>query len=160
MKPSPLSKALRNFAETLIPDDGDLEAIDREQKSLDHSTCAELVRVLARIVEGKSIDKAFGAPGDWGYGTPIGDGVFARLKEPAADESGVQWNYVGDEMPDDETRVMIAIESDATDEPDYGYHADGKWWFDAAPHLSPVEAKVYAWAHVPGLPPRKTGGAS
>lgn len=32
----------------------------------------ELLRVLARIVEGKEIHRAFGAPGDWGYNTPIG----------------------------------------------------------------------------------------
>ena len=43
---------------------------------------SELLRVLARIVEGKSIDQAFGAPGDWGYGTPIGDASYALLKEP------------------------------------------------------------------------------
>lgn len=36
---------------------------------------AELVRVLARVVEGMTLEKAFGAPGDWGYGTPIGDAL-------------------------------------------------------------------------------------
>ena len=39
----------------------------------------ELSRVLARLVEGKPIAKAFGAPGDWGYETPVG----AALHEPA-----------------------------------------------------------------------------
>ncbi len=39
---------------------------------------AELVRVLARVVEGKTIGQAFGAPGDWGYGTPIGDALAGR----------------------------------------------------------------------------------
>lgn len=33
---------------------------------------AELARVCARFVEGKDVHGAFGAPGDWGYGTPIG----------------------------------------------------------------------------------------
>jgi hypothetical protein len=28
--------------------------------------------VLARIVEGKPVERAFGAPGDWGYEHPIG----------------------------------------------------------------------------------------
>lgn len=42
---------------------------------------AELIHVLARIVEGKSIPKAFGAPGDWGYGTAIGKALAAA---PAA----------------------------------------------------------------------------
>jgi hypothetical protein len=32
----------------------------------------ELLRVLARMVEGKDVYRAFGAPGDWGYGTAIG----------------------------------------------------------------------------------------
>jgi hypothetical protein len=33
---------------------------------------AELVRVLARVVSGQPLATAFGAPGDWGYETPIG----------------------------------------------------------------------------------------
>jgi hypothetical protein len=45
---------------------------------------AELIRVLARIVEGKSIYQAFGAPGDWGYGTDIGDALSALYKTPRA----------------------------------------------------------------------------
>lgn len=32
----------------------------------------ELILVLARVVEGKPLDRAFGAPGDWGYRNPIG----------------------------------------------------------------------------------------
>lgn len=36
---------------------------------------SELIVVLARIVEGKTIERSFGAPGDWGYGTPIGDAL-------------------------------------------------------------------------------------
>ncbi len=36
---------------------------------------AELWRVVARLVKGRTpleVSQAFGAPGDWGYGTPIG----------------------------------------------------------------------------------------
>lgn len=40
---------------------------------------ADLIRVLSCVAEGKSMAKAFGAPGDWGYETPIG----AALYEPA-----------------------------------------------------------------------------
>lgn len=40
---------------------------------------AELICVLARVAEGKPMAKAFGAPGDWGYETPIGE----ALAEPA-----------------------------------------------------------------------------
>lgn len=36
----------------------------------------ELVMVLARLVEGKTIHDAFGAPGDWGYQTHIGDALY------------------------------------------------------------------------------------
>jgi hypothetical protein len=32
----------------------------------------DLLRVLANIVIGKDVARAFGAPGDWGYNTPIG----------------------------------------------------------------------------------------
>lgn len=32
----------------------------------------ELLLVLARVIEGKSVQRAFGSPGDWGYNTPIG----------------------------------------------------------------------------------------
>ena len=36
---------------------------------------SELIRVLGRLMAGKSVHDAFGAPGDWGYGTPIGDAL-------------------------------------------------------------------------------------
>ncbi len=51
---------------------------EKIQDQLDHPDrldTAEIFRVLARICEGKEIPKAFGAPGDWGYGTPIGDAL-------------------------------------------------------------------------------------
>jgi hypothetical protein len=43
-----------------------------------HMDTAELIDVLARVVEGKPLAKAFGAPGDWGYGKPIGDALAGR----------------------------------------------------------------------------------
>lgn len=42
---------------------------------------AELLLVLARIVEGKAVSRAFGAPGDWGYNTPIGRALAASGAE-------------------------------------------------------------------------------
>ena len=39
---------------------------------------AELLLVLARILEGKDPAKAFGAPGDWGYSHPIGQALAGR----------------------------------------------------------------------------------
>lgn len=44
---------------------------------------SELGRVLARVVDGKPVPQAFGAPGDWGYGTPIGNAVLAALRVDA-----------------------------------------------------------------------------
>lgn len=37
-----------------------------------------LLSVLANIVDGMPVDRAFGSPGDWGYGTPIGDAIASR----------------------------------------------------------------------------------
>ena len=39
-----------------------------------------LIRVLGSVIEGVPIERAMGAPGDWGYGTPIGDAHLALLK--------------------------------------------------------------------------------
>jgi hypothetical protein len=56
-----LSIALRDIARDL-----------GEGQSVDGADVIELVKVLARAVEGKDVIRAFGAPGDWGYNTPIG----------------------------------------------------------------------------------------
>jgi hypothetical protein len=47
---------------------------------------AELVRVLARALEGKAFPVAFGAPGDWGYDTPIGAAIAMRPTDVTPDE--------------------------------------------------------------------------
>ncbi len=41
---------------------------------------AELLRVLARIIEGKDVARAFGSPGDWGYNTPIGAAIAQKAE--------------------------------------------------------------------------------
>jgi len=46
-----------------------------EPYTRDLKEASELVRVLGRLLAGKSVHEAFGAPGDWGYGTPIGDAL-------------------------------------------------------------------------------------
>jgi len=51
---------------------------------------AELLRILAKAVKGKDIRAAFGAPGDWGYGTPIGDAVAARPTPKSAVEVHIE----------------------------------------------------------------------
>ena len=37
-----------------------------------------LLKVLAHIIEGMPIEKAFGSPGDWGHSTPIGKALCCR----------------------------------------------------------------------------------
>lgn len=71
-----LATALRNKA-TALSESQDPDA----PRNYEVANAVELIRVLARIVEGKPPEKAFGAPGDWGYGTPIGDAL-AREKRP------------------------------------------------------------------------------
>jgi len=48
---------------------------------------SELLLVLARVIEGQPLDKAFGAPGDWGYSKPIGKALAAR-PDVKADQEG------------------------------------------------------------------------
>ena len=74
MNTDSLATALRNKAAELRNVD-----VTTAQKDQTLRDVAELIRVLARVVEGKPISKAFGAPGDWGYETPLG----AALAEPA-----------------------------------------------------------------------------
>ena len=49
--------------------------LDASSEYREHFHEAELIRVLARLVEGKSLQQAFGAPGDWGYQHPIGNAL-------------------------------------------------------------------------------------
>lgn len=76
MNKEPLLLALRERAERL-----------NESECSEHMDNAELIRVLSRIVlqtdDLPLLHRAFGAPGDWGYGTPIGDGLRALYAPPA-----------------------------------------------------------------------------
>lgn len=67
-----LNEALREVAQTTH----DIAYEDaNEPYTRDLKEASELIRVLGRLVAGKSVHEAFGAPGDWGYGTPIGDAL-------------------------------------------------------------------------------------
>lgn len=78
------AEALRELLEaeptpTIAKLQGKLAAALRvEANQIINADTAELVRVLARIVEGQRVLKAFGAPGEWGYGTPIGNALAGR----------------------------------------------------------------------------------
>jgi len=39
----------------------------------------DLLKVLAHIVDGMPINKAFGSPGDWGHETEIGAAIASRV---------------------------------------------------------------------------------
>ncbi len=62
-----LSAALRNHAAAVRNVN-----VETEQEHETLRDAAELLRVLARIVDGATLQKAFGRPGDWGYETMIG----------------------------------------------------------------------------------------
>lgn len=73
-----LSRALRQEAEKIANVRDELRSTDEPRDDRlypDLNNAAELVRVLARIIEGKSIQEAFGAPGDFGYQTALGSGL-------------------------------------------------------------------------------------
>lgn len=90
---------------------------------------AELGRVLARVIEGKPIDRAMGAPGDWGYSHPIGKALAAMYASAVA---GVVAGRGPSSIPPDRRE-------DGTDG-----------------HPLPA-AKVQAYADTNGLPPAGVG---
>lgn len=59
-----------------------------DEAAIEHArnirSAIDLVRSLAKIVEGKSLHEAFGAPGDWGYDTPIGLALYEHYSQGAA----------------------------------------------------------------------------
>ena len=70
-----IDRALRAIAATT-------RDIAREDDSLNAEAthalreASELALVLARLLAGKTVHQAFGAPGDWGYETPLGQAVY------------------------------------------------------------------------------------
>lgn len=80
---SALSKALRDLGQRVRDVNYDHDLADKDQKAAnDVRAAADLLRVLANVVDGKGVLWAMGAPGDWGYGTPVGDGLLAELSKP------------------------------------------------------------------------------
>lgn len=65
-------------ARSELPDSDD-RSIERASRRLRDS--GELVRVLARLVEGKDLHAAFGAPGDWGYSTKLGQALYQHYSQ-------------------------------------------------------------------------------
>lgn len=71
----PLAVVLRRRAKRMLDRD-DPEGLEPEARDN-----AELMLVLARVIEGRSLTRAFGAPGDWGYETEIGGALAAAYRQ-------------------------------------------------------------------------------
>jgi hypothetical protein len=67
--PEKVGAVLREFAD---------QVQNQEPRRDSDMDAAELIRVLARIVEGKPLRRSFGAPGDWGYSNPIGKALAGK----------------------------------------------------------------------------------
>ena len=77
MDAAKLAAAVRGMREKVdIIMDANIPEIEAVSDELRDVKC--LLGVLAHIVDGKPITKAFGAPGDWGYGTPIANALISR----------------------------------------------------------------------------------
>lgn len=72
--PNLLATVVRDTAATLG------EIVDESTGDYRFRDEAELLRVLARILEGQDTLRSFGAPGDWGYSNPIGKALVETLR--------------------------------------------------------------------------------
>ena len=60
---------------------------DAEQDEAALRDAATLLRVLANVVDGKPLARAFGPPGDWGYETEIGRALAAPQRAYCLDDA-------------------------------------------------------------------------
>ena len=73
-----LARALRDLSNTLRERIDAFDDDNYDQCLIDTlRLCEACIDTLAHIANGMDVVRAFGAPGEWGYGTPIGDGVWA-----------------------------------------------------------------------------------
>ncbi len=100
MSTAPLAEILRHRAQVLI--DGAIE-LPGPQATAARDT-GELLCVLARVLEGKPVLRAFGAPGDWGYNTAIG----AALAKILRADAGTPANTIGTRPPSARVMVMLS----------------------------------------------------
>lgn len=83
METGQLAAALRNKAAEVRNVNATTEEEDQTLRD-----AADLLRVLAHVVDGKPLAKAFGSPGDWGYETAIGSAIAAAPVTPNTELSG------------------------------------------------------------------------
>ena len=89
-----LAKLLRDRAGKMV----DSPPFDGPERKENLDT-AELIAVLARVVEGQSVRAAFGSPGDWGYESPIGQALTAAGEGSGTPDGVVTCVYCGHEYP-------------------------------------------------------------
>lgn len=78
-----LSRALYDLSRRIL---------DEKASRCDLKDAAEMCRVVDRVARGTPVAKALGAPGDWGYGTPIGDAIAAQPDPPTPVKSAPPFN--------------------------------------------------------------------
>lgn len=83
MSTAMLQKAIRDVSERVNEAIYRCEDADMSVRGMREAR--DLLRVLAHIAGGMDMRKAFGAPGDWGYGNELGQGVLQLLsgRDPA-----------------------------------------------------------------------------
>jgi hypothetical protein len=132
-------------------------APDEQAKQLDHAGLS--LEVLAHIVNGKTVERAFGAPGDWGYGTPIGDGLRAMLSEPQP--VACPWIAVEDRLPTHLHSVLGWVTSGGlvVDDPFadvVSYDPERKTWLECV-NGEDAFVTVSHWMPLPVKPAAKGG---
>lgn len=83
-----LAKVVRKMAAALNEARDTVRDLNDQSDKLDEAAgtmfdAAELVLCLARMLEGKDVHAAFGAPGDWGYHTAIGQTLYRLYTQPS-----------------------------------------------------------------------------
>lgn len=97
-KDEALELALSAMDEECISDDDPLYTERTEPHELDKIDAVlrdgvRMMLVVRKLLVGRSFDEiyaAFGAPGNWGYGTPIGDALRKFYKDARREERAVQ----------------------------------------------------------------------
>lgn len=89
MDERPMATALRNKAAEVR----NLNVVsEKEYQTL--RDAADLLRVMAHLMEGMPTIKAFGSPGDWGYETELGKAVVALRQGTCAGAADVTHNVI------------------------------------------------------------------
>ena len=92
----------KNLASAVRAMAKDVDEISEDAAELDRDTLNDvrgLLKVLAHIVDGMPIDRAFGSPGDWGYNTAIGKALAVIGSQPP-NLSGIMQNDIMSALDD------------------------------------------------------------